>query len=610
MTNSFNEFSPQHEETQENSQQSIEQYYNEKLQEKTSYHTLKGHDPTVGQTSEEFAKLVKSTVPKENRSLEVIDPGILFPEFNETHPSIVGLQKVSEYFYTKLTQTPIVHWYTVLPNIFKECEDLLNEFNVPLINDRIEFLKTKLQSFYPEFLRALEQYSIEMQNPESYELATLHFFELLKEFGREATEKVPPKELEEFSISIEELCSTIPGITLREKNNQKMLHFDFSYIAKHCMCEAPVFKGAFHKGGIARILLKVVALSKMDVNDPMRPVVEETIKKEFPLNDYDLCLEDTGLANIDTIMEVTGEKDIAGYDWYKGGFDISLFLRDRDTSLNSAVLGYDNFYFSNIGIESAQQGISWPMKCDQGIFGDDAVRLTHTDLVSGRTIERSMKLLIEGKASYLQFNQGDLKMPMGIYLLGSAARWVSKDKENIGEKSSYFLNRLGILIKKTGQYERFKDELSKYTMENPEIAKFPDILRALDFAHNRYPFVTLHRSHDPEGVITWIVRKVLVRLVRDFRLHNKISIPLGIDHEASDTNVIKFDLHQGMPSPQEIQEAEKDISTHLPEFLNRIQIRKKIEDEKQAMPSLEDLYEKAKLSLTMAELHHLEENTQ
>ena len=532
-----------------------------------------GRDVTPEMGGEVFNAYIRKTIAEASAERNTVNTGYVFPEFEGTHPKVIAIQKFFEYIFIQLESRPVESWQSVIMELVANIHKGSTSMD-PVLREYFSTVGGNLREILPSIEEEFT-HVMDLLADGDKDGAYLDAFELVKELGRHLTVLVEPKQVEEVFMGLNELMAMkYVGDHLRfETDHQSQwLVIDFSYLNDSYVYRIPLLHEVYYKGGVSRILLKLVALSEIDENDPIRTSLLKNLHAEFPLNDFDMCLGRE--AAINQVMELTGEKDISGYDRYRKGFDINKFLRDRDCSINSAILSGRGLHFSTVGLESAKTGNSFSMKSDQGIFGDDAIRRESVDYATTRTLERGTKFLIEGKITTMEVLRGDLKIHMGISTLCSACRWLKKDKNaQVGELSPYYFFRQQILLKKLGQYHTYRDELTRYTFDNPEIAEFPDILRYLDMLHSKFPFFDLQMQSDPQGILLWGVRKVMTRLVKDFKHEYGFTVPLNFHPRESDTEVIKFDLDQSMPDEESEMATKRAIAEFLPVFIERAKER-------------------------------------
>ena len=273
----------------------------------------------------------------------------------------------------------------------------------------------------------------------------------------------------------------------------------------------PLTKGVAHKGGAARLILKLVYR-----------VRGKMLKSELPIKDYDVVVQNSedGVR----FNELVGEKDRSGIEINTEG-SIHFIMSCRDVNMNEVAMSLeDGLIFTQRAVEAVKTGIIRACGGDHGLYGKDSFIHCGLLFLKPRCLERLIKFVIEGKAKAFAIPEYNLQFFMGTSLLLAVSRTIGKDDcaERL-EKMYYILGQIGQL----DQFSYvFKHRFGVSQMSIPIL---------LEYAHKMWPFMQMEKRGDDIGVARWLVKKYLRYLRRFFQISYNM-------HDA-DFSAIKIDGH-------------------------------------------------------------------
>lgn len=298
----------------------------------------------------------------------------------------------------------------------------------------------------------------------------------------------------------------------------------------------PKVEGILHKGGFARVLIKIMASAD-----------ESLIDAELPPNDFDIIADSTlDAATVEKEAHVLNV-DADGIEYISSPNFERLFL-ERDLDLNMVFVGADTIYFAQEAIEAAQSGKIEVMSAHRGIYGTEFFVYDGQRLLKNRGLMRLFKTVVEGKATHFDFTPLNENISFGIYWLVLFRKFVSKDTAGV------HLDRLFEIAKKTNQ-----------TPKDTE-----NIIEVLDTIHAKYPFFDFDALPlDEVGVTRWLGKKLLRQIDASYRHTHSIPNELIIERTPNDTVPYRVDLNDYVPHPEKIAW----ITSEIPNFLDRCRER-------------------------------------
>ena len=300
-----------------------------------------------------------------------------------------------------------------------------------------------------------------------------------------------------------------------------------------CCFPIPQSNGLAHKGGLPRVLTKIVCGAS-----------SAGIKAEFPVNDIDLILE---IDNSEATIEVEELKDqnylfaapieSSGVEYIDKICPERIFL-SRDMTLNSCLLTSEGLFFSEEAARDVELGrIKTIIGRGRELFGSDSFKHQGTTLLTRASLMRFTKMLAEGKGDYFELPARNLKVDMSIYWL-VLARKLSK-KEGFPK-----------LMQKAFQIGKDLNQVKP-----GEDSVFDTLTRI----HGECPFFNFESSTlDSTGVARWLAGKLSKQVRRAFRHQHNYKLRSDIPVTSGDTRLIRISqpVHLENPISDEVFQAQ------------------------------------------------------
>ncbi|MBI4032530.1 hypothetical protein HY374_02390 [Candidatus Berkelbacteria bacterium] len=355
-------------------------------------------------------------------------------------------------------------------------------------------------------------------------------------------------------MGLEELVARIPQASLESPGKKRKL-LRLSGLNGETT-EIPLGRHVYHKGGVSRLLLKLLFGSDL-------------VASELPLKDWDIIVPDAQTGH--DFMAQLGEEDFSGVETCHGLKDgdtlmktMNRIMDSRDSTMNLAVLGFEGLYYCDASQAAATSGVIEACNGDHGIYGRDFLTVKDADgnqhrLIKGRVFERLVKMVVDRKARAFRIPRENLQINMGPSLFMGIAR-------NIGKPdASERILRFYELLNRMGQIEQFR-----YIVERQFGVRCETLIELLDQLHRFYPFVMLENRGDEVGVARWLLNKLLVWFRDRFKYTHGLS---EADHSwiriDSEQAWEVFDLEGFEVNPAALQELE----AAFPAFLARCRER-------------------------------------
>lgn len=340
-------------------------------------------------------------------------------------------------------------------------------------------------------------------------------------------------------ISMLEICQKIPTANLTQKDDIDYLIIDNLYGKKITI---PLMTGVYHKGGIARLILKFYFDSPW-------------LKSEVPIKDWDILVQK--LRTGKRFLEIAGETDQSGIEVFSSCFESIMY--SRDVTLNQCLLGKNGLWYTPEAESAVKTGVIFPCSGDHGLYGCDFFMHQGHRFVKGRVFERLIKTVIEKKAKVFDIRLDNLQVFMGISGLIGALRKI--DSSSFVER----LMRFYYMLEQLGQIDMYR-----YLLREKHQLPCNSIFDYLEGIHTMYPFVLFRKLGEDEGVARWLMEKLLKWHERDFK--NTFGLSSG------DLCWIKFDQEERMvrfdlTRYQSDQQLANRLEQWLPGFIERCQRR-------------------------------------
>lgn len=294
----------------------------------------------------------------------------------------------------------------------------------------------------------------------------------------------------------------------------------------------PEIDGIYHKGGISRVIVKLIA----DVDSAL-------LDAELPPNDFDIIADSALPTHLVETEAAAMQVDPDGIE-YVSSLNFERLFVERDLNINMVFVGADTVYFAEEAIEAARTGLLQVMSAHRGIYGTEVFVYDDQVLLKNRGLMRLFKTVAEGKATHFEFTKLNENISFGIYWLVLFRKFAAKDN------AALYLDRLF--------------ELAKQTNMLPEGTS--NIIEVLDASHAKYPFFDFDASGlDKVGVVRWLGNKLLRQVDASYRHNNRIPNELVIDRTKGDDVPYRVDLDNYVADPQKLAW----ISSEIPRFYER-----------------------------------------
>jgi hypothetical protein len=340
------------------------------------------------------------------------------------------------------------------------------------------------------------------------------------------------EEIPERFIPIDELIAAYPDMLSRFDTIEEGI--DFTNIGvRHPLTgmqysfKLPLDDTSYHKGGIARLSVEILAGSRLSM-----------LQSEIPWHDVDIYTVNKDGQETRRTAKLVGA-DEQGIEVATGHeYNFTQYANGRDTTQNQALLGRDGLHYSDAAYEAARTGhieVVGHYIPDRAIYGVDRYPTRIDDkniiLAKPRGIMRYIKALAEEKAlsfDYLPINQN---LDLGIYWLVLAKKW-AKEPDTFPDR----MQRMFYVAKQMGQ-----------TREDEK-----DVMDALTRAHIHTPFFDINHTFSGEvGVARWIGGKLVKQIDREFGWTYGIPSGLEFVRTPGDTELIKVSIDGYQYDPAE-----------------------------------------------------------
>jgi hypothetical protein len=218
---------------------------------------------------------------------------------------------------------------------------------------------------------------------------------------------------------------------LQESNKGKTTLLVTNSEGKQYKFPIPSVNNLAHKGGVCRLLLKIIN------NAP-----KELIDAELPLNDYDVVgvVENKEVRENAISLGLTEE----GIEPAAHELNFSELAAGRDLDINQVFLTKDGLIFSEAAQRAAVSGeINIPAQ-DRGTYNNNLIPIENGCLVSDWGMFRLLKFVTEGKAKSFSFTPLNKQIDMGAYLLRLVGKFSKKSNNHeLIEKMFYLAKQMG-----------------------------------------------------------------------------------------------------------------------------------------------------------------------
>lgn len=347
-------------------------------------------------------------------------------------------------------------------------------------------------------------------------------------------------------LSLDEMCEKIhqnghkTSIIKEMKKNQEITWLIIDHTFGHL--EIPLISGVWHKGGVARTILKIL------FNAPW-------LTAEFPFKDYDILVMD--IANGERFMDIVGEKDLSGIEVSES---FNRVMSSRDIYANQCFLGQDGIFYTPKAVQAVRTGIVECVMGDHGLYGNDFLLHKGKKFLNPRAAERIIKSISDGKAYGCLVKQEWLQFHMGIFGIISAIRGIGKP--TYPER----LERYYYIMKKFGQVAQYR-----YILRESKNLPCENVFDFLEGMHILYPFVSFKKFGQKEETARWYIEKLVKWLRRTFRDIYCLSSGKTFDWVILDEE--EFWVEITLEGFQSNQQLIRELTTWLPDFLDRCSAR-------------------------------------
>lgn len=279
----------------------------------------------------------------------------------------------------------------------------------------------------------------------------------------------------------------------------------------------PVTENMLHKGGLPRLVLKILAGAPI-----------ESIKTELPPNDFDvLAIGDPTQRYAEAAkmgVDIAGVEMVPSFD----EDEIGTIMNARDMDFNMCLLGKNRFIFTDEAVQAAKTGHIALKAEDRGIYGSENLYFKGEKLAKNRGMFRLMKFVAEGKALSFDYKPLNEQIGIGIYWLVLARKFARK------ENGGMLLNRLF--------------ELGKRMNQVPE--GMTDIYDMLNAVHTKNDFFDFEdKDLDEVGLAQWMNRKLSKYAHKIFKARHKIPSDLEMTRTKDDTIPRRISLERYVDDP-------------------------------------------------------------
>lgn len=339
------------------------------------------------------------------------------------------------------------------------------------------------------------------------------------------------------AVSWETLAAASPDVRVERRGTQAIVFVRPDSHAAWAEFPMPRTERIIMKGGLPRIMLKSLVGAPQSI-----------LTAEFPVNDIDL-IATAPAGEQDSVKAEALElgADATGVEWVDDVSDVAHLAAGRDIDLNQCFLTKDGLVYTDRAAQAARAGTISALAGDRGLYGIEYLHVDGVRLINSRAFSRLLKFTAEGKAGSFEFLPLNRQLPLGVYWLVLARKFMAKPN---GPK---LLERLHALGKQIGQ-----------------VREGETLMETLDRVHAESPFFRLSDGPlDDSGVTKWLSNKLKNLAERAYRRQNQVRADHDLMRVPGDTVPYRVSLENYVPNAA-LQES---IREEWPAFVARCDAR-------------------------------------
>lgn len=296
----------------------------------------------------------------------------------------------------------------------------------------------------------------------------------------------------------------------------------------------PTSEQVLHKGGAARIFLKLAAGAGQDLIDA-----------EIPLNDVDVIV----CGDIDVVKPeaLALGADPEGIEQVTSFKKMRELFSMRDIDLNQCFLGKKGLQCTERALRAAKTGAIEISSRARALYGSETFYYDERVLLKARGLMRLLKFTAEGKAKSFSLSELNTHVPLGIYWL--------------------------FLIRKFSKKSQFPDLAQRLLYLGKQVQFHPpesSVIDLMDRTHTQFPFFEMQGSNLSEvDVMRWLIKKAIRVVDRYFQVavHAPVQPFLPTDIARDRRKDVSLEGYV----PDEV--VQMKFMSEWPRFLERSQVR-------------------------------------
>lgn len=293
-----------------------------------------------------------------------------------------------------------------------------------------------------------------------------------------------------------------------------------------------------YKGGVARIALKVYVRSVCSREGVDISAIQSMLDAELPSSDKDAIVGPFYADKFWNVATVVGV-DLDGIE-LRPTFtnndeddigDMAHYFGSRDADANQVLLTSRYLYFTDAAFDAIKTGIIHSTSRVHSLFGTDSFVHHGRRYQSPRMVHRLVKLVAEGRAIGFEIPRYNAEIPMGIYWLVLARRWMKKDN------APELLARMYLCAEQLGQLQ-FLDWGAHEGVWTTSVPS--NVCEFLEAAIERYPQFTFESAQTAPQVAVWILERFYTMCNKTIR--SKFDLFPEWPYNSSDESILRVEL--------------------------------------------------------------------
>ncbi len=451
--------------------------------------------------------------------------------FEEYRNFIAGISEIIE------TATPS-QWWRQLYRYLRSAEKEIDTFSPALQT----LLRDNLEEVYQSMFQERDAAAMPTDQNEREAYCALEAQKVLNLLAVRMSFSRSAQRVENFVLNfkfLDELAGDYEGFKIEiassGEGERKMLRIYSEAQAKWFAFGIPASDTMWHKGGLPRVLVKILAGS-----------AREIIEAELPPRDIDLITTEEARAAFPeaTALGVDDLKDVEFID----AFDIKDIFESRDFDLNEALLGKDGLQYSEAALAAAKTGHVNLHTTSRGIYENKTITYEGVELAKRASMARMIKIVVEGKALSFDWLPLNGQIDLGKHWIYLARRFAKrKDRGDLLRKLYFIGTEMG----------QVRDDEK-------------DVFAVLDRVHAENPELEIQgKSFDQIDLTRWKSRRFLAKLEQDFSEHHQLKTGMQLVRQQGDTVSKQISLAGYERSPEE----EKRVDQEWQNFIQRCNAR-------------------------------------